>query len=59
MKWKDRLVVAICIFTIMVCLLFSVGWIVSTLGIYKVDLKILIEALQVIQKFLEFLLGGV
>lgn len=58
MTWKERLTVAVCIFTIIVIFCFSVGWTVNSLGILKVDLPILIQALQVIQKLLEVLLGG-
>ena len=59
MTWKDRLTIAVCIFGIAVCSLFTVGWLANSFGIVKVDLPILIQALQVIPKLLEVLLGGV
>lgn len=59
MTWKDRLTIAVCIFTMSVCGLFVGGWVLNAMGIIKVDLPILIQALQVIQKILEVLLGGV
>lgn len=58
MTWKDRLTVATCIFTITLCSFFSIGWILNSTGVLKVDLPILIQALQVIQRLLELLLGG-
>lgn len=58
MTWKDRLTIATCIFTITLCSFFSLGWILNSTGVLKVDLPILIQALQVIERILEFLLGG-
>lgn len=57
MDIRKKLVTAVSLILLLFCLMLSVGWLMNGLGYTHFDLPVVVNTLQIVREFLEFLLN--